>query len=416
MQSKQLITTFEQLPYDVIQPILAEAAYSTSDAIFRVSRLFRRILSTIFHNCGYYSREQKVMNSIFFKMLKTACQKLDNFRAQTPRPPIGIMAEQSEESPVCHNLTTTDFDFSKSLPCNVSQVSTKKRLPVYHSLIITNADLKKSLPCDASQVHTLLFSLTDEQYNDERFNKIARVVKFFTINKFPNLSSLVLNNVYCTNELLECFQEYNLEYFHIRYSSFDSYIDPKSDEWRCHLVKLATLSVKDLRIDISMRPESRDLILDLPPKTRNLTLKIDVMGFDSQSDHSFILMALIDINATNCKSPLNVQLFCDPLYSGILTLNPPKEPCTKEFICHALPQQFSLTPTPNWGVEVVKLYIHEYNLLRRTTFPKCLSPKYYDPKKPTSDDEDYIRMFSDKEINYGNCELEMFLNQNDKNS
>ena len=104
------------------------------------------------------------------------------------------MAEQSKEYPVCHSLIITDFDF------------------------------EKSLPCDVSQVHTLLFSLTDKHYVEECFNKSSRVVKFFKIHKFPNLSSLILNNVNCNNELLKCFQEYNLEYFHLCYSSLDNYI------------------------------------------------------------------------------------------------------------------------------------------------------------------------------------------------
>jgi len=419
MQSMQLITTFEQLPDDVIWEILIKVAHTLKEFIrlSLVSPSFRRVvlktLSGITCDYGYCSREQEV-NPILLSLLMTASQKL-NLRAKIPRPPVRIIMpeEQSEESPVCHSLTITDFEKSKSLPCDVSQVSTKKRLPVCHSLIITDVDLEKPLICDASQVHTLLVSLTDKQHEDERFNKFGRVVNFFTINKFPNLRSLVLNNVNCTNELLECLQEYNLEYFHLRYSSLDNYINPKTDENGYHLDKLAILSVEELWIDISMRLESRDLTLDLPPNTRDLTLKIDFMGSILDSDFQ---SPYIDIVATNSKSPLKVHLFCDPLYSGILTLNTPKKPTTTEFICHALPHQFYLNSTPYWDVEVVKLYIHEYIMLYDTTFPKCLSPKYYNPEKPTSDDEDYIRMFSDKKINYGNCELEMLLNQDDKNS
>jgi len=423
----QLTTTnpfLELFPYDVTREILIKAAHTLKEFIGMslVSHKFLEVVSKTLSNttrdCGYCSREQE-MNSILLNLLNTASQK-HNLRAKIPRPPIRrITLEESEESPVCHSLTITDFEKSKSLPCDVSQVSTKKRLPICHILIITDVDLEKPLICDASQVHTLLVSLTDKQHEDERFNKFDRVVNFFTINKFPNLRSLVLNNVNCTNELLECLQEYNLDYFHLRYFSWDNYIDPKSNKERYHLDKLATLSVKDLRIDILIRLESCDLTLYPPPNTRNLTLKIDVMGSipksGFQSDHLLILMPYIDIVATNSKSPLNVHLFCDPLYFGILTLNTPKEPCTKNFICYALPHQFCLNSTLYWDVEVVKLYMHA-DSMHGTTFPKCLSPKYYNPDEPTSDDEDYIRMFSDKEINYGNCELEMFLNQDDKNS
>jgi hypothetical protein len=403
----QLTTTnpfLELFPYDVTWEILTKAARTLKEFIrlSLVDHSFRKVilktLSEIFRDCRYCSREE--MNSVLLSLLNTTCQRLSktasqkpNLRAKIPRPPIRmIMPEQSsEESPVCHIL------------------------------IITDADLKKPLLCDASQVHTLLVGLTDEQDEEERFNKLGRLVNFLTINRFPNLSSLVLNNVKCTNELLECFQKYNLEYLHIRYSSLNNYTDPKSTEWKYHLDKLATLTVEVLRIDISIGFQYCDFILDLSPTTRNLTLKIDVMKgsipkSDSQSRDLPILMPLIDVNATNSKSPLNFQLFCDPLFSGIVTYNPSKEPCTKELICHAFPHQFYLTPTLKWSHEIVKLYIHEYNL-RGTSFPKCPSPKYYNPEKPTSDDEDYIRgIFSDEEINYGNCELEMFLNRYDKNS
>jgi len=409
----QLTTTnpfLELFPYDVTWEILTKAARTLKEFIrlSLVDHSFRKVilktLSEIFRDCRYCSREE--MNSVLLSLLNTTCQRLSktasqkpNLRAKIPRPPIRmIMPEQSSEE------------------------STKKKLPVCHILIITEADLENPPLCDASQVHILVISLTDEQDKDECFNKLGRLVNFLTINKFPNLSSLVLNSVKCTNELLECFQGYNLEYLHIRYSSLNNYIDPKSPEWRYHLKKLATLSVINLRIDISIGPASCDLTIYPPDKTGNLTLIIDVMKgsipeSDSQSCDLPILMPLIDINPTNSKSPLNFQLFCDPLFSGVVTYNPSKEGSTKELICHASPNQFFLTPTPNWDDEVVNLYIHEYSSLYGTPFPKCPSPKYYDPENLTSDDMDYIRgIFFDEKINYGNCKLKMFLNRYDKNS
>jgi len=359
MQSKQLITTsLNLIPDEVIQLILIEAFQNIKEIMTMslVSHSFLRVLLktllAISHNSGYCSREQEV-SSTLLNLLKTACQKLNHLRAQIPRPPIILMAGQSGESLVCHSLTITDVDF--------------------------DFYLEKPLPCDTSQVHTLLISLTDKQYEDERFHRFGRVVKFFQIHKFPNLRALVLNNVNCNNELLECFQEYNLEYFHLRYSSLDDYIDPKI-EWQqvYHLDKLVTLPVKELRIDMSTRRESRDVFLKLSPKTRNLILNIDAMGSILKSDFQPLF---IEINAKKSK-PSIVKLSCNPSSSARVSLLPPKEPSIKEFICLASPEQLSVYSSGNtvWGQGTETLCIHK-DLLRdiSTTFPNCRSPTYYDP-------------------------------------
>jgi hypothetical protein len=381
MQSNQLITTFEQLPYDVILLILAVFIDSISNItnMSLVSRSFRGVswdaLLAVSHNCGYYS-SGRWMSSTFFNLVKIACQKLGNLRAQTPRPPIEIIPELSEKSPVCDNLTITDFDFEKSLPCDVSQVFTKKRLPVYHSLIISEVDLDKPLPFDVSQVHTLLFNLTYKQYEEERLNKFARVVKFFTINKFPSLKCLILNNVNCNNDLLKCFQEHKFEYFYLRYSSVYECIDKNSVNYEKHLKNFKTLSVKVFRMDTSSRHEYRNIEFSMPPTTEDSALHIDPVGSIPNDDPS---EERILFNAKESK-PSIVRLLCDPsTFRGRISFIPPLEACIEEFDCpvkrnHML---FHAMMDSIWGHNVVKLRMYssvmEYTF---TTFPKY-THKYF---------------------------------------
>jgi len=286
------------------------------------------------------------MNSILLKMFLTACQKHDNFRDQTPGPPIFLMEKQSEES------------------------------PVYHSLIITDADLEKPLPCDASQIHTLLFSLTDEQYNDDRVKRLNRVVKFFTINKFPNLKCLILNNVNCNDQLLECLQEYNLDYFHLWYSSLDDIYDPECPFSLYCMDKLATLLILELRIDMSMERKSGSITADLPFTMRNWTLNIDARESILDSDY---LQPSFEFNAKKLELPLNIQMSFDPRFDGGVTLRTPKKPCTKKFICHAFPKRIKIKVSKNtvWGHGAETVCIHK-DLEHGTSFPNCRSPTYYE--------------------------------------
>jgi len=274
------------------------------------------------------------------------------------------MEEHSGES-------ITDFSKSKSLPCDVSQVSTKKKLPIYHSLIITDVDLEKPLPCDASQVHTLLFSLTDKQCNEECFIEFARVVKFFTINKFPNLKSLVLNNVYLNDELLECFQKYKFEYFHLWYFSFCDKIDKISVKYKKHLKKFKTLSIKELRIDVSLRLMFPNIQVEIPSNMKILILRIDSKGSSPNDDSN---RGSILFNAKETKCLLIVRFFCDPSFRGRISYCPPIVACNKEFICHVLRNQMTFHARVDsiWGHNVVKLCMDE-NLLEdtSTTFPEC---------------------------------------------
>jgi hypothetical protein len=289
---------FDQIPNEIARKILKKAARNASDeiAIAQVDKSFDEKLSTISEKSGYYSKGRLEMSSTFFNLLKFARQKAVNLRAQTLRRPTKIMAEEQ------------------------SCESTNNKLPVYHSLIISDVDLKKSLPFDASQVYTLVFNLTYKQYEKERLNKFARVVKFFTINKFPNLKSLVLNNVNCNNELLECFQEYKLEYFHLRYSSLYEYIDKNSVNSEKHLKKFKTLSVKEFRIDTSSRHTYSNIEFNIPPKMEKLTLYIDPVGSIPNDDAN---EARILFNAKECENLLIVRLFCDPSFCGRISLCPP---------------------------------------------------------------------------------------------
>jgi len=285
-----------------------------------------------------------MMDSIFFDTLKTACQKANNhLRAQIPRPPIKIMAEQSEESPVCH------------------------------SLIIINVGLKKPLRYDVSQIHTLLFGLTDKQYKEERLNGFARVVKFFTVNKFPNLKSLVLNNVNLNDELLECFQEYNFEYFHLWYFSLCDNTDEKSNSKK-YLKKFKTLSIKEFRIDTSPRLMFPNIEVDIPPKMEKLTLKIDSKGSSPDDDSN---TRRILFNAKESKDLSIVQFSCDPSFPGKISVCLPIMRSIKKFICHVMRNQIMFFTKRNsiWGDGVEKLCMHD-DLIQDTctTFPNCYLP------------------------------------------
>jgi len=341
---------FDQLPNEITQKILKKAARSASDeiAIAQVSPSFDEALATISEECGYYSRGRLGMSSTFFKLLKLARQKIaKHLRAKTLRPPKKNMIEQSCEP-------------------------TNNKLPVYHSLIISDADLDKPFPCDASQVRTLLFNLTYKQYDEERLNKFARVVKFFTINKFPNLKSLVLNNVNCNNDLLKCFQEYKLDYFYLRYSSLYEYIDKNSVNYEKHLKNFKTLSVQEFQMDTSSRHIYRNIKLDIPPEMKILTLYIDPVGSSPNDDPN---EASILFDAKESENLLIVRLLCDPSFRGRISFCPPLGACIEEFDCPVQRDQirFFVMMDSIWGHNVVKLRIYSYVMEDTcTTFPKYI--------------------------------------------
>jgi hypothetical protein len=335
------------------------------------------------------------MNSIFFEMLKNACQKHNNLRDQTPQPPTLITPQQFEASPVCPSPTIPDIDLETSLSCNVSQVSTKKKPPVYHSLILANINLDKPLPFNVSKVHTLLLSLTDEQYEYECFNKSARLVKFFTINKFPELSSLVLHKVNCNNEVLKCFQEHKFEYFHLWYSSLydNTNIESSFHDYRLDMFK--TVTIKELEIVTSMGLNSCNTIIELPHDLRRFTLKAEARELPKMD----FRIRRMRFNAKKSNSILIVELSCDLSFIGTIIFSPPIEPCVEELICHASPDQlyfYGIGRSHRWGHGVVKFTLSGGVRLFGTTFPKCLptTTDKDDQQDDLNTDVDFLDLFN----------------------
>jgi len=284
---------FNQLPPEITLKILKKAARSGFDeiAISQVSHSFKEKLPAIPppHVCGYYAREQKVVTgSIFFDKLKFACQKVDNRRAHHPQPPRITMSKWAENLPVCE------------------------------SLIITDVDLEVPLRCDVSKVHTLLFGITDKQYEHELFHKFSRVVKFFTINKFPSLKSLVLNNVNLTDELLKCFQEYNLEFFHLWYFSLGPNWDENYVNLKTHLKEFKTLSVKEFRIDTSVKFAFPSMRIEIP-QLEILILNVNSLGSNPYGNTK----GEITFDASMSLSFLNFQLGCHSSFEGKIGWIPP---------------------------------------------------------------------------------------------
>jgi len=339
---------FDQLPNEIISPIIEMAARSGLDeiAISQVSHSFKEKLPAIPppHVCGYYAREQKVvMGSIFFDKLKFACQKVDNRRAHHPQPPRITMSKWAETLPVCE------------------------------SLIITDVDLEVPLRCDVSKVHTLLFGLTDKQYKYELFNKFSRVVKFFTINKFPSLKCLVLNNVNLTDELLKCFQEYNLEFFYVWYFSLNNNFDEKYVNLKTHLKEFKTLSVKEFRIDTSVKFMFPSIRIEIP-QLEILILNINPLGSNPYENTK----GEITFDASMSEDLPIVKIDCCNSFDGTATIIPPimRGGVVKEVAIHAFPRQIIFRAGTNsswqWGHRVVKLCM-PLNMIEDTgtTFPNC---------------------------------------------
>jgi len=349
---------FGQLPNEITRKILKKAARSASDerAISQVNHSFNEKLPTIKHISGSYSRWQGMHYSIFFNhVLKFACQRVDNLQARHPQLPIRIMAEQSGES-------------------------TNNKLPVCDSLIVTDVRLEELLRCDVSKIHTLVFGLTDRQYKYELTSKFAGVVQFFTINKFPSLKSLVLNNVNLTDELLKCFQEYNLEFFHLWYYSVYNNFDEKYDGFENYLKNFETLSVKEFRIDTSVNLMFPSMNVVIPPTMEKLTLNINPVMHNPYGNNK----GKITFNAEKSDKLEIFQFYCHHSFIGTLGFRP----CLaagqlKKFAADAKPNQMKIlrnemNPNFRWGLGVVKLCMHPDIISHISIpFPKCRVPTSY---------------------------------------
>jgi len=324
--------------------------------------------STIFHISGCYSRDQGEMDSTFFNVLKFACQKVDDPRAHHPQQPI-MMSKDSVKPPVVKSLIVRDVDLEKFV---------RRR---------DDVDLEKFVRCDISEIHTLVFSLTNRQYKYECATDFARVVYFFTLNKFPSLKCLVLNNVYLTDKLILCLQQYKLKFLHLWYFSWENSFDNDSTvSFETDLKKFQTLSVEEFRIDTSEVFTFHGFKVKLSRRQMKRFI-LNILG-----SNSYNIKGKIIIDAEDSYSLEILQVYCDPSFAEIIEIIPPTtDGVLQKFACHATRKQIKFRGGEmdgwRWGNFVVELCIDPAMIdYTGTTFPRCrvLTSYHASDKAPTT--------------------------------
>jgi len=362
---------FDQLPNELKMIILEMAAGSASAeiAIPQVDKSFKKILSTIPiipQITGYYSRNQEKMDPTFFNVIESACQKVDNLHAHHPSQPI-MMSKDSVKPPVSEIMIFRDIDLEKFV---------RRR---------DDVDLEKFVRCDISKVHTVLFSLTDRQFNYECTTDFARVVYSFTLNKFPSLKCLVLNNVYLTDKLLKCLQQYNLKFLHLWYFSWHNNFDKNfAVSFESHLENFQTLAVVEFQMDLSVRFMFSGFKVKLPPRTMKSVI-INILG----ECNLYNIKGNILFDAFDSSSLEIFQVYCDPSFPEAVGFIPPMKPTIKKFAWHAKLDQMmfhGIGGSPNWGDGVVELCMNYDIRYTGTTFPNCRvhTSHYTSDKTPTA--------------------------------